>query len=184
MRHESMWTPPRPDCPNPSRWHAPNGQATEIEVTELVAAMVRAIQPDLVVETGSHSGQTTVAIGEALAANGHGRLLSVERDVDRAREAAAAADDLPVEVVDGESLSFSLGQQIDMLWLDSGMYTETGELLRVAEYRRFRPYLSSRAVVMVHDTGPKHALAAALDQLDMAVVHLPTPRGVSIGRPR
>ncbi len=53
---ESTFTPPDPDCPRPDWWHARDAQATEDEVIELVAGFVRALQPELVLETGTYLG--------------------------------------------------------------------------------------------------------------------------------
>lgn len=188
MRSEAEFTAPRPDCPHPEHWHAEDAYATEAEVTGFVAAMVRAVQPEYVLETGTHTGTTARAIGQALAANGHGHLVTIERD---AAKAAAAGEmlartpgpvgaGLPVMVVHGDSLGYVPEQPIDLAWLDSA--TDA----RVPEFYRFRPYLSPRAVVMFHDTGPHQPLAGLLGQLRdvLDLVTLPTPRGVSIGRLR
>ena len=92
---EATWTQPRPDCPNPGRWHSTDNQSTEIEVTELIAGFVRALQPDYVIETGSCIGQTSHAIGLALRDNGHGRLDTMETDPDRAAIARRRLRRLP-----------------------------------------------------------------------------------------
>lgn len=187
---EAEFTRPRPDCPHPEYWHAPDAYATEAEVTDLVAAMVVALQPEFVVETGTHTGTTALAIGRALARNGHGRLVTIEREPLKAiqvgefiaRESvdtAAGPVPLPVTVVAGDSLAYVPDQPIDFAFMDSAIDA------RVPEYRRFLPHLSPRAVVMFHDTGPHHALAPQLDQVgDLDLIYLPTPRGVAIGRPR
>jgi hypothetical protein len=73
---EARFTAPRADCPHPEYWHSTDSDSTEIEVTELVAAFVRAPQPETVLETGSAFGQTAEAIRRTLAANGHGRLVT------------------------------------------------------------------------------------------------------------
>ncbi len=92
---ESTWTPSRPDCPYPERWSSVDAYATESEVTELVAAMVRALQPEFVIETGSWVGTTTQAIGEALVRNGHGELISLEISPDMCQRANQRCEYLP-----------------------------------------------------------------------------------------
>ncbi|MBX6722990.1 MAG: class I SAM-dependent methyltransferase, partial [Dactylosporangium sp.] len=136
MRSEAVFTRPRPDCPNPQWWHAPDANATEAEVTELVAAMVRALQPEFVLETGTHAGTTAEAIGQALAANGHGWLVSLELDPAKASAAAErlAAAGLPVTVVGGDSRSYVPDRPIDFAWFDSSIEA------RVPEYERILPY--------------------------------------------
>ena len=95
---EADFTPPNSWCPDPGFWHADDGDATEHEVTELVAAFVRALQPELVVETGSYSAQTSLAVGEALARNGHGRLVTLEIEPELAGIAKAKCAGLPVTI--------------------------------------------------------------------------------------
>lgn len=67
---EARFTPPRPECPYPEWWTSTDVDSTECEVTALVAAFVVALQPELVIETGTAFGQTAEAIGHAVAANG------------------------------------------------------------------------------------------------------------------
>lgn len=181
---ESTWTAPRPDCPHPERWHAIDVLSTEREVSELVGALVGALRPDLVVETGTHHGWTSVAIGRALADAGVGRLVTLEIDttcIPTARERCAG---LPVEVVEMSSLDYVPDGPIDMLWLDSLID------LRVPEYLHLLPWFSDRSVVGFHDTGPQHppSLRRELDLLvDTGMIdpplYLPTPRGVALARP-
>lgn len=181
MRSEADFTRPRPDCPYPNWWHAADAYATEAEVTELVAAMVRALQPEFVLETGTHTGTTAEAIGRALAANGHGRLVSLELDPGKASAAAGrlAAAKLPVTVVTGDSRTYVPDQPIDFAWFDSSIEA------RVPEYERLLPFFSSRAVVMFHDTGPHHDVRRRLVKVEsLNLIYLPTPRGVAIGQPR
>lgn len=174
MYRESQWTRPRPDCPHPEWWTAADPQSAELEVTELVAALVRALQPEYVIETGTCLGQTAEAIGLALARNGHGRLVSLEVDERRAAYARARCQGLPVEIVGASSLEFTPAAPVGFAWLDSLLE------LRVPEFERYRPHLAPGAVVGFHDTGPHMALSAGVRSLaGVRVLHLPTPRGVS-----
>lgn len=192
VQPELAFTDPRDDCPHPEHWHAYDGYATEVEVTELVAAVVRALQPELVVETGTHVGQTARAIADALSRNSHGELITLELDDKLAAAAAHRFEiDKHVTVIAGDSLMYTPPRSIDFLWLDSATYLpvdgdEPPRSFRVAEYRWFRRWLSDRAVIMIHDTGPhREVTRSELDALDdFNVLHLPTPRGVTIGRPR
>lgn len=104
---ESHFTRPRADCPHPEWWHAADVDSTEIEVSELVAAFVRALQPQVVVETGTAWGQTAELAGRALARNRHGHLWTLEPDRLRADHARARCRGLPVTVVDQTSLSWT-----------------------------------------------------------------------------
>jgi len=78
MRPEQV--PARPECPEPARWLAPDGDATEADVSALIGAFVTALKPDYVVETGTYHGDTTVVIGEALRDLRRGHLLSIDID--------------------------------------------------------------------------------------------------------
>lgn len=180
---ESTFTPVRPDCPHPEYWHAADGDSAEVEVTELVAAFVRALQPEVVLETGTAFGQTAEAIGRALAANGHGHLLTYEPDPERAQVAIDRVAGLPVIVVQAPSLAPNGqehpgdGRPIDFAWFDSLVY------LREAEFRAYHHRLVPGSVVGFHDTGPQHTVRPAVERLAaeslLRPIFLPTPRGVA-----
>lgn len=175
IKSEATWTKPRPDCPNPERWHASDAQSTEVEVTELVGAFIRALQPDYVVETGTCIGQTAWMIGMALQANGQGRLDTIELDPERAAHAAQQCSELPVTVHQMDTMSFTPAGPIGFAWFDS----ETE--LRVPEFERFRPWITPGAIVGFHDTGPhKGSWSDALFAMEgCRAIRLPTPRGVT-----
>lgn len=189
MKSEATWTDPRPDCPRPERYHAPDSDTTESEVTALVAAFVTALQPDLVIETGSAFGHTSRAIGEVLQANGHGSLETYETDIDRAIETGKRTAGLPVQVhiapsLDGIRTLIADGHvsMVRFAFLDSLLE------LRVPELQAIRPLLAPGAIVGVHDCGePGHTkytpfsreIATAADRLGFNRISLPTPRGVT-----
>ena len=175
---ESSFSPASSFCPNPELWHAHDGMATEVEVLELVAAFVRATQPNLVIETGTHRGFGAEAIGYALHLNGHGRLVTIEMDPALVVEARDRVEGLPVTVVEGSSLEFVPSSPVDFAWFDS----DTD--IRVAEFRAFRPFMHDRTVVGFHDTHPRHLYRPQLDSLGIQLLDLPTPRGVTFGRVR
>lgn len=179
MTTEDHFTAPSRWCEHPELWHADDAQATEHEVTGLVAAFVRALQPEIVVETGSNSGQTTEAIGRALAANGHGHLYSLEVDEAMAEKAAQRCGPLPVTVVNADSLTWTPPGEVGFAWLDS----EPG--IRHLELLRLRPYFADGAIAGIHDTGPQHMTFRHLRPLIadgvFIAVTLRTPRGVTFG---
>jgi len=179
-RSEATWTKPRPDCPHPEFWTALDAMATEVEVTELVGAMVRALQPEFCVETGSWSGDTTYVIGAALTRNGHGELVSLEIDEKKAAEAAARCEGLPVTVLAQSSMSYTPDRPIDFAWFDSACE------LRPQEFFRYSIAMHDRTVVGFHDTGPQHPVRELLAPLErsgaLQPIYLPTPRGVCFAR--
>lgn len=177
---EGRWTAPRVDCPHPERWHSADPDSTEFEVTELVAAMVTALQPDFVVETGAAFGQTAEAIGRALQRAGQGRLVSLEVDPGRVASSRARCEGLPVEVLQMPSLDYTPDAPVDFAFFDSLVD------LRPEEFRRYLPHMHARTVVGFHDTGPQHRVRDLLRPLEeeglITPLYLPTPRGVCFAR--
>jgi hypothetical protein len=169
-----------PRCPHPEWRHSRDREATEVEVTEAVRGLVRALQPEYVIETGTATAQTTIAIGEALRRNGHGHLVSVEVNAFLVRHARHLCRGLPVEVVERPSLEFTPTQPIDFAWLDS--LPE----IRHLEFRRYYPHMHSRTIVGFHDTGPMHPVRGFLDELEaeglLRTLDFPTPRGFTLAK--
>lgn len=175
---EGRWTPPRPDCLHPEYWTSTDAHSTEIEVSELVGAFVRALQPEYVVETGTCWGQTTETIGQALKANGHGRLVSLEVDPEKIEYSTLRCAGLPVQVTMCSSLEFTPEQPIGFAWFDSLLE------LRVPEFIRYRQYLVPGSIVGFHDTGPQFGafgpMIATIPGLQP--INLRTPRGVTFAQ--
>lgn len=179
---ESRWTRPTDACPHPEWWHSLDPESTEIEVSEMLAGLVRGVQPELCVETGACLGQTSFTIGEALRKNGHGRLVSIERDPRRAEAARRHVDGLPVEIVCDTSTNWSPGAPIDFAFFDSE------RALRVKEFQSFRRYMHACTVLAFHDVAGRHqALRAELESLEgdgvIRLLLLPTPRGIALAMP-
>ena len=133
---------------------------------------------DTVVETGTHRGFGAEAIGVALAQNGHGHLYTLEIDEALHAEAVERTTGLPVSCLLMSSSGFTPPAPIDFAWFDS----ETN--LRLPEFLAFRPFMHDRTVVGFHDTAPHHGYRPTLDSLGIALLDLPTPRGVTFGRVR
>src|SRR6202789_4079070 len=71
---------PTRECPNPERWHMFDSMTAEAEVLEFLRTLVTTIKPELVVETGTFSGISTLWIAEGLKANGHGRIITCDKN--------------------------------------------------------------------------------------------------------
>lgn len=178
---EARFTKPRPECPYPERWTSDDSDSTEHQVTALVAAFVTALQPDLVIETGTAFGQTAEAVGRALRQNGRGRLVTLEPDPGRARISRERCRGLPVEVRQESSLDYTPDGPVDLAWFDSLFE------LRPLELRRYRRWMHPRTVVGFHDTGTHHPVLPLLRDLErdgllLSPLFLPTPRGVCFAR--
>jgi predicted O-methyltransferase YrrM len=160
-------TEPHTECPHPQRWSMIDGWTAEIEVLEMLHALVRLIKPDMVVETGTWRGYAAIAMGQALRSNGGGRLITLEIDpfaCEAARERITEAGLSEIVSVENiASLAFAPAEPIDLLLLDS----DVG--LRAQEFRHFRPFLRERALVVVHDTSPlQPSVRAAVEELETA----------------
>lgn len=177
---ESRWTQPRDSCPRPEWWHAIDYMSTELEVIEAIAALVRALQPEYVVETGTFRAQLTRAVGKALKRNGHGRIVSLEVDDDLVREGRRLCRRLPVEIRPQSSLEFEPEQAIDFAWFDSI------RALRDLEFRRYYPWMHQWTIVGFHDTAAHHPTRQLIDELEaeglLTSIDFPSPRGFTLGR--
>ena len=178
MGKESEWTAPSDDCPNPELWHAPDRAATEVEVSHFLGALCTALRPRRVLEIGAYRGHSTEPMGRALTGVGH--LDTLEIDPALAEEARARVEGLPVTLHEVHSLEFVPTAPLDMIFFDSEYD------LRPLEMARYRRFASQRCVWALHDS--RHdGLQSALEELRergvvMQVLHLPTPRGLALGR--
>jgi predicted O-methyltransferase YrrM len=66
--------------------------STEFEVLNLLHALILTFKPEVALETGTYRGFGAIALASAMAANGVGRLHTVELDPDNAEEARANID--------------------------------------------------------------------------------------------
>src|SRR5438552_9452669 len=79
-RLEPEYHRPTPECPHPERWSMFDSMTAEAEVLEFLRTLVTTLKPQLVVETGTFMGISTLWIAEALKQNGFGRVISCEFD--------------------------------------------------------------------------------------------------------
>jgi predicted O-methyltransferase YrrM len=116
------------------------------ETGRFLAALVRGLDPGLVLEVGTAIGYSTLHMAEAI---GHGRIVTLELDAERARQAldflgrAGVAD--RVEIVEGDALETipELAGPFDLLFLDAAK-DQYPDYLALAE-----PKLSERGVLVV-----------------------------------
>lgn len=180
---EGRFTKPRPDCPHPERWHSYDGDATEYEVLDFMWGLTRAVQPDVVLETGTHRGHMTERIAEALRENGRGVLHSYEPNADKQNANGAWVRmrhlEDHVELHTAESMQpWGTKGPIDLAWFDSLLP------LREAEFNFYLPFMHARTVVAFHDAGPHHGTwsNALRRHPRLLPLDLPTPRGCLVGR--
>jgi predicted O-methyltransferase YrrM len=174
-----------PECPHPERWSMFDSMTAEVEVLEFLRTLVTTMKPDLVVETGTFSGISTLWIAEGLKANGRGKVISCEFDplvFAKAKERIEASELAGwIELRNQSSLEMKVEGAIDLFFADSDMP------VREQEVRHFLPQISPFGVIVMHDASShlKIVREAAL-KLEkeglISVVLLPTPRGLVVAQ--
>src|SRR4051812_7889171 len=143
MENESSYTRASEFCPHPEYYHSPDSEATEDEVSDFIAGLVRLIQPEYVVETGTYHGDTTIRIASALFDNGHGRISSIEKDVDAYNTAKSSQPwDLTYSLVtlfNMNTMDFVPEQDIDFTFFDSWQEGRREEFLRYRSLGFIKP---------------------------------------------
>ena len=116
------------------------------ETGRLLAVLVRALDPQLVLEVGTAIGYSTLHMAEALD---RGRIVTIERDPERVRQASdflsrAGVRD-KVEIVEADAMQAieELDGPFDFIFLDASK-DEYADYLRSAE-----PKASERALLVV-----------------------------------
>jgi predicted O-methyltransferase YrrM len=176
-----------PECPHPERWHMFDSMTAEAEVLEFLRTVVTTIKPELVVETGTFSGISTLWIAEGLKANGRGRVITCEFDskVYENAQARIAASGLAewIELRNESSLDMKVEGTIDLFFSDSDLP------IREQEIRRFLPQINPFGLILMHDASShlKTVREAAL-KLEgeglISVVLLRSPRGLVVAQKR
>src|SRR5207253_535316 len=69
-----------PVCPHPERWSMFDSMTAEVEVLEFLRTVVTTLKPELVAETGTFSGISTLWIAEGLKENGRGKVITCAFD--------------------------------------------------------------------------------------------------------
>jgi predicted O-methyltransferase YrrM len=178
---------PTPECPHPERWHMFDSMTAEAEVLEFLRSAVTTIKPDLVVETGTFSGISTLWIAEGLKANRRGRVITCEFDpqVYENAKARIAASGLAewIELRNESSLEMKIEGTIDLFFSDSDLP------IREQEIRRFLPQINPCGLILMHDASSHLKVvrdaALALEREGLiSVVLLPTPRGLVVAQRR
>ncbi len=176
-----------PECPHPERWSMYDSMTAEVEVLEFLRTLVTTLKPNLIVETGSFLGVSTIWMAEGLRANGFGKIVSCEYDpvvFARAKEKIEASPLSPwIELRNESSLEMQVDGTIDLFFSDSDLP------IRADEIRRFLPQISPQGVVLIHDASSHMKVvreaAFELEQQGLlSCVFLNTPRGIVLAQKR
>lgn len=171
-------------------FHCAGDGTTEVEYLNLINALVLATKPQWVLETGSLRGMGTLALAAGLAANGFGKLYSIDlqpSDLLRTNLERYRLTDL-VEVVAAHSITFCatwMGEPFDFGFFDSDVHCRARE----HDILRRRGKLAPGAVCVFHDTsGIRHGVDTSFDYIrytELAPgVTLPLSRGLKIVQER
>jgi prolipoprotein diacylglyceryl transferase len=172
---------PTPECPHPERWHMYDSMSAEVEVLDFLRSIVTTIKPELVVETGTFSGLSTLRIAEGLKANGVGRVITCEYDPKVFAAAKNRFDTSEfsswIDARNESSLEMKVNGRIDLLFCDSDAP------IREQEVRHFLPQVNPYGLILMHDASSsmKTVREAALKMESeglVSVLLLPTPRGL------
>jgi predicted O-methyltransferase YrrM len=178
---------PTPECPHPERWSMYDSMTAEVEVLEFLRCLVTTLKPELVVETGTFSGISTLWIAEGLKQNGRGKIITCEFDpvVFANAKARIAASDVAgwIECRNESSLETKIEGRIDLLFSDSEI------TIREDEVRRFLPQMNPQGLILIHDASSHlkrvREGAIRLEQEGLvSIVLLPTPRGLVLAQKR
>lgn len=176
-----------PECPHPDRWHMYDSMTAEAEVLEFLRTLITTIKPELVVETGSFLGVSTLWIAEGLKANGFGKIISCEFDpvvFAKAKEKIAASGLSEwIELRNESSLEMQVEGTIDLFFSDSDMP------IREAEVKRFLPQIRPTGLILMHDASSHlKVVRDAAFKMEaeglLSCIFLPTPRGLVVAQKR
>lgn len=184
---QAEYTPPSAECPQPELWKMVDSQSTELEVIDFLKALVIAMKPKLIVETGTFLAYSTLKMAEALKENGFGKIITIEYDPDifaKAKERIDASGLASwIDNRNASSLETQVEGTIDLLFSDSH------RTIRGKEIRRWLPQIEARGLILIHDTSPHYPVVReTVLELEreglLSIVMLPTPRGLVIAQKR
>ena len=176
-----------PECPHPERWHMYDSMTAEVEVLQLLRTLVTTTKPELIVETGSFLGVSTLWMAEGLKANGFGKIVSCEFDpvVFAKAEETVTNSGLAawIDLRNASSLEMQVDGPIDLLYCDSDI------AIREIEVRRFLPQVRAHGLVLMHDASSHFGtVREAAKRLEaeglLSCLLLPTPRGLVLAQKR
>lgn len=181
MHREDKFTAPTELCPHPERWYSEDAWATEYEISMLIAALVRATQPEFVVEIGSYEGETTELIGNVVIENGHGEFVSLEIDHDLCDVATMRCIRLlsndNMHIFNMDSRVFVPPKPINFLYVDGGPN-------RDIDVKYYYPYMAPHSMIVIHDMAHDDYIAKIPEMLEICgsveYIRIDSPRGLII----
>lgn len=176
-----------PECPTPERWRMFDSMTAEVEVLEFLQSLVTTMKPQLIVETGTFMGISTLWMAEGLKQNGSGKVVTCEFDpvvCARAKERIQGSGLKKwIDLRNESSLDTKIKGPIDLFFSDSAIE------IREQEVRHFLPKMSPGGLILMHDASShlKTVREAALQMEQeglISVLLMPTPRGLVLAQKR
>jgi predicted O-methyltransferase YrrM len=164
-----------------------DSMTAEAEVLEFLRTLVTTLKPELIVETGSFLGVSTLWMAEGIAANGFGKIVSCEFDsivfAEAQKKIAASGLAKFIDLRNESSLEMHVDGTIDILFSDSDMP------IREAEVKRYLPQLRPTGLILLHDASShlkvvRHAAFSLEAEGLVSCIFLPTPRGLVLAQKR
>jgi len=128
-------------------------EATEQEICELLAALVRVRKPTVVVEAGTYRGHGALYMADTCRRNGVGHVYTFD-PVDHGLQYWLAKNSLEdwCTFIRGE---YAVPKSVDFAFIDASAIDETGRMNaspRALHFEATRARLSPGGIICVHDT--------------------------------
>lgn len=181
------WAPASAECRHPERWKMLDAETAEVEVLDFLRTLVTTVKPELIVETGTFMGISTLRMAQGLRRNGFGRIITCESDPAIFAEAQERFRNSGlgqwIEARNQSSLDLRVDGTIDLLFSDSD------PSVREQEVRRFLPQIRAHGLILMHDSSSHlPAVREAALRLEaeglISTTLLPTPRGLVLAQKR
>lgn len=176
-----------PEIPRGKDYHQTTYGFGSVSYEEAVFlyGMVLVTKPNIVCETGTETGLSTIHLAQALSDQQYGKLYAIEIDKGNYNRTLQAIQENGlnqwVELLNDDSRrhleQIPINRDYQYLcFLDSLQQT------RIDEFRIIERRFPKGTVVIIHDTSPLHPMGQM--NLDTVIpvrwLHLPTPRGISV----
>jgi predicted O-methyltransferase YrrM len=160
-------TPDGVDCHTVDEKYG-HGNAIEIETAIFLYGLVRRINPQVIMETGTHFGFSTACFALALRdqwvdyphhRKGHIYTVGVDQWQQRYDLWSRLELDDWITYTEIDSLTYNVPEKADILFLDA----DHGVEFVINEFNHYLPHLASQAHVLFHDTAldPREAEAVS-----------------------
>lgn len=129
-----------------------DGGSTELEYLDLLHYLVKAVKPNLVLETGSFKGFGSLAIAFSLRENGLGKLVTIDIEKHRIAELEEKirlynlADFIETHCIDSIEYCNITSRQYDIVFFDSDI------AVRPYEFRKLHKKKAIKNLAIFHDT--------------------------------